>query len=234
MEFYVNGKKERYNPYNMKKDKKLGEGLEAEVYLIDNYTVKFFKKFPGKKIYITKESLEEMKQIGTKRILLPKDGLYDKKHKLRGYRMTYVEDIGQDSYFDLEKDKLKEENSILREDIKLLSDNKVLIEDLYTDNTSYNNGIYLIDPGSYRIDDKVDSNQAYGINMDLINRYLIFEVLRSYHLVKYNERKNYALSYEFSKEINKEYNRSGKNDVLEFFSDIKEDNLDKFVEKRSK
>lgn len=31
MVFYVDGKKERYNPYNMKKDKKIGEGSEAEV-----------------------------------------------------------------------------------------------------------------------------------------------------------------------------------------------------------
>lgn len=231
MQFYVNGKKERYNPYHMKKDKLLGEGLEATVYQIDDKAVKFFKQYPGKKIILTKDSVEKMKNIHTKRILLPTDALLDKKHNLRGYKMDYVEDLGKDSYFSLNKDKLKEENELLREDIELLSDNKILVEDLLSTNTVYHNGLYLIDPGSYQFDSSLDANQVYGINMDLINHYLIFEVIRNYHLVKHSKFNNYA-GYDFSREINKEYNRSGKNDVIEFLSDIEEDSLKDFVERR--
>lgn len=231
MQFYVNGKKERYNPYNMKKDKFLGEGMEAKVYKIDDKAVKFFKQYTGKKIILTKDSVEKMKNIYTKRILLPTDALLDKKHNLRGYKMDYIEDLGEDSYFDLDKEKLREENELLREDIELLSDNKVLIEDLIKENTSYHNGIYLIDPGSYQFDSILDANQVYGINMDLINHYLLFEVIRNYHLEKHRKFNNYA-SYDFSREINKEYNRSGKNDVIEFLSDIEEDNLKDFIERR--
>lgn len=231
MQFYVNSKKEIYNPYHMKKDKPLGEGLEATVYQIDDKAVKFFKRYPGKKILLTKDSIEKMKKIHTKRILLPTDALLDKKHNLRGYKMDYVENLGKNSYFNLNKDRLKEENELLREDIELLSDNKILIEDLISENTVYHNGIYLIDPGSYEFDSSKDKNQAYGINIDSINHYLIYEVIRSYHLVKHSGFNNYA-SYDFSREINKEYNRSGKNDVIEFLSDIEEDNLKDFVDRR--
>lgn len=233
MQFYVNGKKERYNPYHMKKDKFLGEGKEAKVYQIDDKAVKFFKQYTGKKIILAKDAVEKMKNIHTRRILLPTDALLDKKHNLRGYKMDYVEDLGIDSYFSLNKYKLQEENELLREDIEVLSDNKVLIEDLIHVNTSYHNGLYLIDPGSYQFDSSMNANQVYGINMDTMNNYLIQEVIRHYHLVKYSKLNNY-MSYNFSREINKEYNRSGKNDVIEFLSDIEEDSLAEFVDKRIK
>ena len=98
------------------------------------------------------------------------------------------------------------------------------------ENTSYHNGIYLIDPGSYKIDTNLDSNQVYGINLDLVNHYLIYSVLRNYVLNKYQK----VDSYGFSREVNREYNKSGKNDVLEFFNDIKEESLSEFVENRIK
>ena len=70
----------------------------------------------------------------------------------------------------------------------------------------------------------------YGINLDLVNHYLIYSVLRNYVLNKYQK----VDSYGFSREVNREYNKSGKNDVLEFFNDIKEESLSEFVENRIK
>ena len=229
MQFFVNGKKVRYNPYNMKKDKKIGSGLEADAYKIDDKAVKFFKVYQAKETLLTERSIEKMRNLHTMRILLPTDALLDKKGRLRGYQMDFIENLGVDSYFNLDKDKLKEEHQLLREDIELLSDNNILIDDLITENTSFHNGIYLIDPGSYVIDKSVDSNQAYGINIDSINQYLISEILRGYHLVTNNYR-NYA----FSRKIREEYDNSGKNDVLEFLDNIEEDTLSEFIERRFK
>ena len=53
MEFIVNGKKVRYNPYNMKKDRLLGDGMEVEAYQVGDKAVKFFKRYPGKSILLT-------------------------------------------------------------------------------------------------------------------------------------------------------------------------------------
>lgn len=230
MEFIENGKKVRYNPSNMRRDKKIGSGLEVDAYQIDSEVVKFIKRYPGKKILLDKNSIEKMRVIGTKRILLPTTSLLDKKHNLRGYKMDYVENLGIDSYALLDKENLVRENNDLKEDLSKLADAKVLIEDLNHENTSYHNGIYLIDPGSYRIDSNLDSNEVYGINLDLVNHYLIYSVLRNYVLNKYKK----VDSYKFSREVNNEYNRSGKNDVLEFFNDMEEKNLSEFVENRVK
>lgn len=230
MEFLEDGKRVRYNPYNMRHDKKLGYGLEVDAYKVNNEVVKFIKRYPGKTILLDKDSIEKMKDIDTKRILLPTTSLLDKRHNLRGYKMNYVENLGVDSYVSLDKESLVQENNTLKDDLGKLSDEKVLIEDLNHENTSYHNGIYLIDPGSYKIDSNLDSNEVYGINLDLVNQYLIYGVLRNYVLKKYQK----INSYQFSRKINEEYNRSGKDDVLDFFNDIKEENLSEFVENRVK
>ncbi len=209
---------------------KIGEGLETEVYLVDKHVEKYFKKSPGKKIYLTEDVVDKMKHINTKRILLPRDTILDADNLYVGYKMDYIENKGTDSYFALDKEKLKEENKIIREDLEILSDNKILIEDLLDENTSYNNGIYSIDPGSFKFSENLDSNQVYGINMDLFNEYLIFEVILNYHLNKY--KNGFSKSFSFSTDIDREYNRSGKNDVLEFLSEMDENNLSSFVEKR--
>lgn len=231
MEFLIDQKKVRYNPYNMKKDKHLGDGYEVDAYQIKDKAVKFFLRHPKKKIIITKESVEKMKKIKTKRILLPTDALLDKKRKIRGYQMDYVKDLGIDSYFDLEKDKLVEEHKLLKDDIELLSDNKILLGDMSHENTVYHNGIYLIDPGGYQIDSNIDINQAYGINMYLFNKYLIYEIIKNYCLVRYDNFSEYE-SYAFCREVNKEYSNSNKGDVLEFLSETKDNTLGEFADKR--
>lgn len=231
MEFLVDGKKVRYNPYNMKKDRHLGDGYEVEAYQINDKVVKFFHKYPKKKIIITKESVEKMKKIKTKRILLPTDALLDKKRNIRGYQMDYIEDLDMDSYFGLDKDQLVEEHKSLKNDIELLSDNKVQLGDLNHANTVYNNGLYLIDPGSYFIDSSVDENQAYGINIDILNEFLIYEVIKNYHLVKYSDF-DAEESFSFCRQISREYKDSDKSNVLDFLSGIEENSLSEFVEKR--
>jgi len=91
--------------------------------------------------------------------------------------------------------------------------------------------LYLIDPGSYFIDSSVDENQAYGINIDILNEFLIYEVIKNYHLVKYSDF-DAEESFSFFRQISREYKDSDKSDVLDFLSGIEENSLSEFVEKR--
>ena len=213
--------------------KKIGEGSETEAYLVDNHVEKYFIDKPGKKIYLTEETVDKMRNIKTNRILLLTDKLM-KDGNFVGYKMNYAENLGNDSYFSLSKDKLKDEHKRLKEDIEILSDNKLMMEDLLHQNTSYNNGIYIIDPGSFVFDNDFSVNQAYGINVDMFNEYLIQEVLKYYHLNKYNKVGDFAVSQDFCRKVNKEYNESNEYDVLDFLSNIEEKNLAEYVENKSK
>lgn len=213
--------------------KKIGEGAEVEAYLVDDHVEKYFLTGPAKVIYLSEETIDKMKKIKTNRILLPTDKII-KDGEFIGYKMDYVEDIGNDSYFELSKEKRKEEHKKIKEDIEILSDNKLILEDLLHQNTSYNNGIHIIDPGSFIFDDDYSANQAYGINIDMINEYLVQEVLKYYFLNKYNKVGNFAINQDFCRKVNKEYINSGENDMLDFLSNTTEDKLSTYVENRSK
>ena len=180
MVFYENGKKVRYNPYHMKVDERVDEGLDVVVYKIGNEVVKFYKDYCGK-IRLTKEECEYLSLIITQRILLPNVSLLDKKHQIRGYKMTFVEDLGEDSFYTLNREDLKEEMTFVHNDVIHLSNQHVLIEDFNLKNTVFHKGIYLVDSGSFQIDksQKKDNHiRIYGINMDVLNEYLLCVILK--------------------------------------------------------
>ncbi len=179
MIFYEDGKRVRYNPYNMKRDEQIGTGMEIDAYRKNDQVIKFYKDYCSK-IRMDKKTCEFLEKIHTKRILLPTKTLLNKHHQMRAYKMLYIEDLGIESFYLLNKEDLVSEMILLHNDIKLLSDYHILIEDLTTDNTIYHNGIYFIDPGSYKKceDKSLDSNIIYGMNMDVINEYLLSKIFR--------------------------------------------------------
>ena len=103
MLFYEDGKKVRYNPYDMKRDPSCGAGTEVEAYKVNDKVVKFYKR-NCKKIRMDKKTCNALSKIDTKRILMPETSLLDKKRNIQGYTMEYIEDIGKDSFFKLPKE----------------------------------------------------------------------------------------------------------------------------------
>lgn len=183
MVFYENGRKVRYNPYNMKIDPMIGKGNEVIAYKVGSEVVKFYRRH-CRKIRLTKEECEYLEKIDTERILLPTVTLLDKKHQIRGYKMNYIEELGKDSFYTLNRKDLSKEMSLVHKDVIKLSDYNVHIEDLNLDNTIFHNGIYLADPGSFLIDQELEGSniRVYGFNMDMINEYLLNTVIRRWCL----------------------------------------------------
>lgn len=85
MVFYEDGRKIRYNPYNMKRGENKGSGQEVDVYKEKDEVVKFYKPY-CRKMRMSKETCEYFQKIHTERILLPKKVLLDKKRQIRGYK----------------------------------------------------------------------------------------------------------------------------------------------------
>lgn len=135
--------------------------------------------------------------------------------------MDYVEDLGEDSFLDLAKEKRKDEMMYLKEDVEILSDFGVVLDDLHRYNVLYNEGIYLIDPGSYTfiksgvIGDK-DKVQAYGINIERINEFLI-STLSRFSLIKDDN-------------IRHSYLKSGKENMMDYLFEREEDTLREYVD----
>ena len=175
-------------------DNMIGEGDEVKAYKDGNNVIKFYKKY-CRKIRMNKTTCAVLSNIRTNRILLPTSLILNDEYDLYGYIMKYVRNLGEDSFYNLSKKKLSLEMNLVIEDIEILSDNGILIDDLTHENTIYNKGIYLIDPGSYTYSekDKNESIKTFGINMDMVNEYLLLDIIkrRSIKLCKYKGRQRY-------------------------------------------
>lgn len=231
MQYLVNNKKVRYNPFNMKKDYFLGSGDEAEVYKIGDSAYKFYKKHCPKK-RLNKEEAFYLKDIDTKRILMPKDILLSKKRVLCGYSTKYIEDLGVEDLLNLDKDNLKEELMILKEDLINISNKQVILGDLNYRNTAFNKGIYLVDPGSYQYLEEFDEVRSQALNIESLNEYLVASILTngSYHLIKDRSK-----SSRFVIDIFHDYKEKMYPDMVEYLTEnIKEDSLIDFITCRCK
>lgn len=165
---------EKIVDYPCDKKNYLNQGDDINAYLIDKEVIKVFKP-TNTKLRITKDFCDKLTRIKTKRILLPKKTLLDENSKeLKAYSMDYIKNHGINNFLLLPKEKLLKEMKILKEDISILSDERILINDLNnTNNISFHNGIYLIDPGSYESINDNNGAKTYSYNLEEINNLLI-------------------------------------------------------------
>ena len=78
---YVDNKKIRLNPYNMKYSKEIStvKGTTSDVYLINDKAYKLYR-LPFLSEPINKETIQVMKTIKTKRIILPENAILNKNN----------------------------------------------------------------------------------------------------------------------------------------------------------
>ena len=141
-------------------------GQEYRVFKYDKDVIKIFKK-DYKLEHTSKKIIEYLKKIETKRILMPTGFIKDKDNNLIGYKMKYVsgnrflnEDYVEDFFMEL---------TIIKDDIEMLSNNGVRLLDINKNNTIYNGGVYMIDPGNYKIDKNMANENIKEWNYNKIN-----------------------------------------------------------------
>lgn len=164
----------------------LNEGLESFVYLFDDVVLKIYKK-RCRKLQLSEEDVKRLSGIETERIVMPEDIVYDDLNKFSGYTMKYISTCIKIPLKDDKINNLVKEIEKYEKDIEILSKNKISIYDLNINNTVINNGIYSIDPGSFRYKDKcIDfKNNPEGLinyiikelNREEINRFFIEDIL---------------------------------------------------------
>ncbi len=124
------------------------KGTEFIVYKYYDKALKIYK--PNYNLsHLSKEELIILKNIHSKRILLPTGILKDYQGKLIGYEMPFISNP-KDILTSKTKD-LYKELEIIKQDIDLLSNKNIILRDINPSNTIYNGKLYLIDPGNYLI-----------------------------------------------------------------------------------
>lgn len=83
----------KVNYGELKRNKLIGEGSEAKVYLKDNMAIKAFNQNGMKKADIDNKinKIKELSKMDMENFLLPKELVYSFKDKFIGYSMDYVD-----------------------------------------------------------------------------------------------------------------------------------------------
>lgn len=154
--------------FNLENAELLGYGVEGTVYKFDNYLIKLFNEERLNSLN-TLEQLKLLKEIDLKRFVLLTDVLYNKNGKLIGCKMDEINNILPISYLYTRRIKyLIEEILIIYEDLEKLSNNNILIDDIYH-NFLFNGNINIIDGSMYKID-----YNSFNKNFDYLNDFLIY------------------------------------------------------------
>ncbi len=153
----------------------LDEGNESTVYEYYNVVLKIYKKFCNKD-RLTKEEVEFLRRIRTKRILLPANIIYDQDHSFIGYTLKQILSYSLKSICRMKVKNLKKELELIREDIRILSENGISLEDFHYDNLLFDGNIYLIDPGNYKVVEGT-KEEIYKENIKLFNTFFLRDIL---------------------------------------------------------
>lgn len=139
----------------------IGLGQEGLTYKYNDLALKIH--YRRSKQFLSEDIAKHLIKFETDRILMPQDLIYDENGKYVGYTKKYVK--YNDYVREVPNDKLIEELKKINNDIKLLSHNGVLLDDINNlDNIVYDGGINFVDPGFYTILD----HDTYSRNLKLV------------------------------------------------------------------
>lgn len=132
---------------------KYDKGKEGIVYFYKDLAIKIYHTFP-KKCKLNFDDVKFLSKIETKRILLPRSGVFkigDNKATFNGYvtkRINNIQDFKEVE--NLSGSKFIKELQLIKKDINILTQNKIQIRDMeHKNNILYNGNIYYVDPGSF-------------------------------------------------------------------------------------
>ncbi len=218
-------------------------GSEVIVYKYYDLVIKIYKKnYPFS--HLNLNNINILKEIPTKRILLPTGAIINDKGEAIGYKMPY---IAGEKNLDFEPvSSFFKELEIIKQDLDLLNNNLVILRDINLNNTIYNGNLYLIDPGNYlinelgKITDNINANNLsieekkkllkewnYNKINTLINSLLLIDK-------NYIDSTQYLLIIQFLVKMKTKNNIEYNLDCLKIFLNEKlniKDAIEEFIEK---
>jgi len=197
MVFFIDEKKYEYDNEEMSMRLLSTEGTEGNVYQIGDRAVKIYRPFCLKN-RLDENTVDYLKTIETKRILLPREKVTDKNGMFCGYTTEYVRPVNRELLTKLKMKKLLEEIKLFEQDTDILTEKNVSIADLTYNNIEYSDGIYFCDPGSFELEDE-DNRFNRFINCDLVREFFIKDIICKYS--KINKKLQKELMDKFSYDI---------------------------------
>ena len=180
----------------------VNKGFEGSVYVYKKEAIKLYSDKLKYRKKLTESEVLKLRKIPTKRILLPVNPIYDEWNDFVGYSTEFKIEAPKEKIGLLPISYLKEQLIELKEDIKLLSERHVRMDDLNLGSLLMTqNGLFLCDPGAYRIDKNSSSEVLEKANIEDVNYFFLQLVF--YHCLKLTKTEKEKLSKLFP--IKEEY-----------------------------
>ena len=200
---------------NEKKFTKIAQGKTGNIFKCNGYAIKVFNNYAEDIIDL--ETAKYLTGIRTNRIILPNKLLFY-NNGFKDYSMKLVKkDPRQKKIINCPTDELIRNVEIIEEDIKTLSDKKVLLNGINPENTTVNGKLYLTDPSKYRILD-IESTEE----LEKLNNYQFYILLTNLIIKELNKSHISASTIQRMKEL-----LSLKDDSIyysDYLGEILEDN----------
>ena len=186
MIYYVGNKKIKISDDELY-DNYIDEGSEVEVFRFDDKVFKLYKPYCNKG-RLDENTINKLKNINTKRIIMPDNTIKDSSSKLIGYTMPYIDSYGIDGFKNIKIKNLIDELNIIKNDLLILSKNKIDIEDIHIGNILLGDGLYFVDPGSYRVSG-FKEHLLYSLNKYTINIFVLNDILKRFSNISIKNKK---------------------------------------------
>lgn len=178
MKLYLNGRCVIIFPRFLKR---ISSGQQGTVYEYMGKALKILHNDCSLFDYdISLKDYEHLKKIDTKRILLPEDSLIDREDNLRAYTLELITKNDYDELFNISKDKFIEELYDVRKELKLLSENNVIVHDLIMENFMYDGIFRFVDCGRFDIEydnlENMDEDVIKSIEIENNNKFEDFVI----------------------------------------------------------
>lgn len=190
--------------------KRIGSGKEGKVYKFGDRALKILHDVPYQKS-MNSTTCGGLEKIATKRILLPRETLFDKSGEFKGYSTRYIK-YGKD-VFDISKENFLYEVNELIKEINFLSNQRIIIDDWRLENFIYDGKFRLVDPGLYRYEKEASIDAIKKLNFAVLKDFVFFELLKSGLMAETNEYVDYLL----------DVHNTVENDIVEYFEDEMKD-----------
>ena len=185
-------------------------GMNGHIYRLDNLAIKMFLE----PIDITDTVLRQYKilsELKTKRFVMPKD-IICKCDQIIGLTTSFIEDK-KEPLNNLNMNLLSNELKIIKEDLKLLNDNRIMLIDCHEGNLLFKNGIYIIDTQSY------EPLEIYQKSCNKLVSPERSQTLKNYNLFRIN---NAIINFLSNRLSGKLYHNSKTDFVLLMYDEIKQ------------
>ncbi len=203
MNLYLEGKKVTINPSLLEF---IGKGCNGKVY---KYNGEALKILYNDCCDLDLKTGDYLKDIKTKRILLPKKIYLDEEGSLKAYTTELITKSKTELY-NISKDKFIEELYCIEKELNLLSEKYIYVTDWHLSNFIYDGMFRFIDSGTYIIDDLQDiDNIEFQNNVELKN-FVFAGIIISKFYNDFNEK------FKQLKVLQCEYSLLGCNSTSEF------------------